>query len=512
MPSSASLGEAVLQAWFSLKPEGFAAQEEAIALRLPQIAAQLFGKAASEDSTIRDLFVGVPDDSDSFSFLSQLHPHAGQVNFLDFWSACGKVSRIVVPIACNGLFHELEALRDGVLSKVEGVRTPRLSSVGVPSNLLLEEMHRVYTESVRPSFWRSAMLALDAFKNVSFCNLHQLTNMFMSWLYESSLWERSKQGSRAAGRCNSAGLLCAPMPLDVLRSSRGASARAPSPQAFRDGQVSPAASMSSTRYTSPSSSRDEQDSPPETSRTPTPPKTPSPTSLINPFAWAFQHKGFPVYLHIYDATREESIQLLNTVLAFEYSPFKFGGAFHTGVEVNGMEWSFGLEDNVSKSGLLCTTPKHHPKHHYRETINCGRTILTEDEIVNIVSQLVEDYPGHDYHVLSRNCCHFADDFCRRLGVAGVPSWAKRFAEIGVQLYSLVPKALKDQIYGLADPRLQQKQVTVGPPYVCENVVAGDVQWDPLQSTLTGSGQKRVSDRLPCQSGDWQKDRYLIPAS
>ena len=40
------------------------------------------------------------------------------------------------------------------------------------------------------------------------------------------------------------------------------------------------------------------------------------------------------------------------------------------------------------------------------------------------------YPGGDYDLLRRNCCHFADDFARRLGVGGIPSWIMRLAKIG----------------------------------------------------------------------------------
>merc|ERR1719433_2554786 len=45
-------------------------------------------------------------------------------------------------------------------------------------------------------------------------------------------------------------------------------------------------------------------------------------------------EGLPVHLHIYDVTREQSIQRINSILAHESSPLKLGGIFHAGVEVN----------------------------------------------------------------------------------------------------------------------------------------------------------------------------------
>jgi len=58
----------------------------------------------------------------------------------------------------------------------------------------------------------------------------------------------------------------------------------------------------------------------------------------------------------------------------------------------------------------------------------------------VISALIEDYPGHDYHILRRNCCHFADDFCRRLGVGGIPSWIHRLARVGAEIDTLLHAA------------------------------------------------------------------------
>lgn len=64
------------------------------------------------------------------------------------------------------------------------------------------------------------------------------------------------------------------------------------------------------------------------------------------------------------------------------------------------------------------------------------TRLSEDAIAEVISQLIEEYPGDDYDLLRRNCCHFADDFCRRLGVGGIPGWVHRLARIGARFEQL----------------------------------------------------------------------------
>lgn len=160
-------------------------------------------------------------------------------------------------------------------------------------------------------------------------------------------------------------------------------------------------------------------------------------------------KGLPVFLHIYDVSQEEQIQSLNRVLAHKYSPIKIGGVFHAGVEVLGLEWCYGGSEDETVPGVSCVPPRNHPLHHYRQTITLRRTKLSEEEIGDIISSLLEEYPGDDYDVLARNCCHFADDFCRRLQVGGIPGWLHRLARIGAGLDSAyqVAQGLQEIYYG-----------------------------------------------------------------
>lgn len=137
-----------------------------------------------------------------------------------------------------------------------------------------------------------------------------------------------------------------------------------------------------------------------------------------------------VYVHVYDVSEEESIQKLNKWLASRHSPLKFGGVFHAGVEVNGLEWSFGMSQSDTMPGISCCEPRTHPAHHYRQTCQLRNTRCNAEEISDLLHRLIEEYPGDDYDFLRRNCCHFADDFCRRLGAGGIPGWIHRLARVG----------------------------------------------------------------------------------
>lgn len=128
----------------------------------------------------------------------------------------------------------------------------------------------------------------------------------------------------------------------------------------------------------------------------------------------------PVLLHIYDVSRVKAVEKLNGVLAPARGPVQLGGIFHAGVEVNGVEWHFG------GSGIITTSPRTHPTHHHRQTIVLSPTELSEEEVERAIAELHKEY-GNDYDFIHRNCCRFADDLCKKLGVAGLPKWVHRLA-------------------------------------------------------------------------------------
>lgn len=143
------------------------------------------------------------------------------------------------------------------------------------------------------------------------------------------------------------------------------------------------------------------------------------------------NEALTVRIHIYDVSQKEKIQKINRVLASRRSPIKFGGVFHAGVEVDGVEWSYGMSE--TKSGIFCVEPTKHPGHHFRETITLKDIELTPEEVADVLAELREDYLGYEYDLLRQNCCHFADDFCQRLGAGRLPRWVHRLSRWGARV-------------------------------------------------------------------------------
>jgi hypothetical protein len=155
-----------------------------------------------------------------------------------------------------------------------------------------------------------------------------------------------------------------------------------------------------------------------------PSKQEPPNRILSPISWA----ALPIYLQLYDVSNDSAIQNLNGFFASMQSPLKLGGMFHVGVEIDGVEWSFGKTS--SGTGVCTDEPRCNYQHHFRETLRLPCTQLSFDETAAVLQELQLEYQGADYDILQRNCCHFAQDLCERLGVGPLPRWINRFAYLG----------------------------------------------------------------------------------
>merc|ERR1719158_630491 len=137
--------------------------------------------------------------------------------------------------------------------------------------------------------------------------------------------------------------------------------------------------------------------------------------------------GFDVWLHVYDLG-PVSKWFLNSWNSRETG----FGAFHCGVEVLGVEWSFQAMidcETDEMTGVMCHTPKSHPRHVYRESIWLGGSPLCANEICNVLARLERDWPARSYHFLTHNCTDFAETLATCLHVPHpFPSWAHGLAK------------------------------------------------------------------------------------
>eukprot|EP00438_Fugacium_kawagutii_P006346 Skav208392 [mRNA] locus=scaffold1179:78766:79548:- [translate_table: standard] len=133
-------------------------------------------------------------------------------------------------------------------------------------------------------------------------------------------------------------------------------------------------------------------------------------------------------LRIYDVMGAEVVSGLNSLCRVIGT-----GAFHAGVEVYGLEWSFGFSEDGS--GVFSCTPGECGGHAYREAVWMGETSLSEEDVMILLSTLAQDWKGIDYDILRRNCCHFSDAFCKSLEVGHIPGWVTNLAGAGAHVES-----------------------------------------------------------------------------
>mmetsp|Transcript_14032 Transcript_14032/g.30470 ORF Transcript_14032/g.30470 Transcript_14032/m.30470 type:complete len:313 (+) Transcript_14032:104-1042(+) len=132
----------------------------------------------------------------------------------------------------------------------------------------------------------------------------------------------------------------------------------------------------------------------------------------------------PVFLNVYDLGTKPRTQVLNQILRMMGS-----GAFHTGVQVYGREWSYRGAMRHG-TGVFCCAPQGCDSHTFRESVFMGDTFLSERQVVIIIHQLEAQWLANQYSLLRQNCCHFCDALCNQLGVGEIPQKVKNLAQTG----------------------------------------------------------------------------------
>jgi len=137
----------------------------------------------------------------------------------------------------------------------------------------------------------------------------------------------------------------------------------------------------------------------------------------------------PVTLNVYDLTTQN-----------DWTYWCGVGVFHTGVEVYGIEYAYGGHD-YDVSGVFATNPREAPGAvYFRESVHMGETDLTPAQVQQLVQQMGSHYKGNAYHLLQKNCNHFASDLCLQLLGRPAPAWINRLAGMAVMLHCLIPSA------------------------------------------------------------------------
>mmetsp|Transcript_150013 Transcript_150013/g.463085 ORF Transcript_150013/g.463085 Transcript_150013/m.463085 type:complete len:326 (+) Transcript_150013:119-1096(+) len=114
------------------------------------------------------------------------------------------------------------------------------------------------------------------------------------------------------------------------------------------------------------------------------------------------------------------------------------GAWHTGVEIFGREWSYGSDVEDNPTGITCNEPRRNSIHNFRETLQLGFTTLSPKRVSEIIQEMKQEWTEDAYDVVNRNCHHFCAALSNRLGTSrggrlggsSIPTWLHDLAETG----------------------------------------------------------------------------------
>ncbi len=117
------------------------------------------------------------------------------------------------------------------------------------------------------------------------------------------------------------------------------------------------------------------------------------------------------------------------------------GLHHSGVEIDGVEYSF-----AQGAGIFEQSPKDVPNAIFRESVYMGAILEAPSSHVvrRAISDLRDEFHGEAYHLIRRNCNHFANAFCWVLLRKTIPAHVNRLAEIGVCCSCLLPRKLLEE--------------------------------------------------------------------
>mmetsp|Transcript_33071 Transcript_33071/g.29309 ORF Transcript_33071/g.29309 Transcript_33071/m.29309 type:complete len:186 (-) Transcript_33071:34-591(-) len=114
------------------------------------------------------------------------------------------------------------------------------------------------------------------------------------------------------------------------------------------------------------------------------------------------------------------------------------GFYHTGIEINGKEYSFGGSPEMAGTGIFDNEPLSLDPETFRTSLEMG-TIRSMSDFYRVLEELKMDFQAKDYNVVRKNCNHFSEQLSRKLLDRGIPGYINRMAKMGSVCSCLIPK-------------------------------------------------------------------------
>lgn len=185
-------------------------------------------------------------------------------------------------------------------------------------------------------------------------------------------------------------------------------------------------------------------------------------------------------------------------------------AYHTGVEVFGVEYFFAGGEGQSGSGVHTQPPRASPPGSpwiYQKTVEIGVTTLSSREVADTANRLgSSSFNASTYHLLAKNCNHFSDAFCKAItkNKTGIPGWVNRAANWGNTFFGPGASATRP---GAAEQPAEPPKQSVFESGQGYRLSDGS---SSISSTAASSGSKRGGTAAPATGGQARKNPWRDP--
>lgn len=205
-----------------------------------------------------------------------------------------------------------------------------------------------------------------------------------------------------------------------------------------------------------------------------------------------------MYVNIYDLFKHNNV---TKVIGM--------GAFHSGIQVFGQEFSFAGHQQENVTGILISTPKDCsiPGVQFRESIHVGVTYFTKDEVFREFLDMADEFEGPSYNVLLKNCNNFSESFLKRLlsGSHGhtfdsapkdiLPNYVNRAARVARNCRSCMPEFMQKDIRELRFAPQETTYYATGTDTASHEAAAAEVAAASAHTQTSAEEEKRLREEF-----------------
>ena len=133
-----------------------------------------------------------------------------------------------------------------------------------------------------------------------------------------------------------------------------------------------------------------------------------------------------IYASVYDLADQGANSVMSGFL-------NVGGIFHVGIEIAGVEWSYGYCEQGS--GVFAVQPTRCSLGPFKEQILLGDTRMGANEVIRVLHRMRVEWAGPDYNVINRNCVFFSVALLRELNPKlQLPLYCRALSERAAGMY------------------------------------------------------------------------------